>query len=84
MCVLTSAACIFRPSVSLSLSLQYDCSCCNRSHALLLYRGVKAAVDDESFSRGCVEALGKLACRVCDPEVGRRTGCSTKCAAHDC
>ncbi|GFR52816.1 hypothetical protein Agub_g15439 [Astrephomene gubernaculifera] len=49
---------------------QYSCSCCNLTHGLSLHRALRAAAEDPGFSRPCAAWLGRMACRVCDPEVG--------------
>jgi hypothetical protein len=54
----------------LPLCTQYSCSCCDRTHALNLYRSIYGALEDAAFSRDCAAWLTTMACRVCDPEVG--------------
>jgi hypothetical protein len=50
--------------------LQYGCSCCNASHAMALQRSSRVIAEDEDLSTDCKLGLLRLACRVCDPEVG--------------
>ncbi|PNH06803.1 30S ribosomal protein S17, chloroplastic [Tetrabaena socialis] len=55
---------------SVAAAGEYTCSCCNRGHALAIYRALRAVADDPRFSRACLAWQTRLACRVCDPEVG--------------
>jgi hypothetical protein len=49
---------------------QYGCSCCNASHAIALQRSSRVIAEDQDLSTDCKLGLLRLACRVCDPEVG--------------
>ncbi|KAG2437532.1 hypothetical protein HYH02_011175 [Chlamydomonas schloesseri] len=59
----------FQPT-ALPVCSQYTCSCCNRTHALGIYRSLRPAMEDAGFSRACLAWQTRMACRVCDPEVG--------------
>lgn len=62
----------------------YTCSCCNRTHAMQIYRKVNPLSEDENFSPSCLAHVHKLLCRLCDPEVGvgiKRTVCTSMCDA---
>jgi hypothetical protein len=49
--------------------LQYQCSCCNASHALAIQRSVQPLLLDEELGLSCKAGLMMLACKLCDPQV---------------
>jgi hypothetical protein len=51
------------------LLLQYQCSCCNASHALAIQRSVQPLLLDDELGLSCKAGLVMLACRICDPQV---------------
>ena len=61
---------------------QYQhCSCCNASHVVAVSRTL-AAQDSAPLSSGCQAMTAKLACSICDPEVG--TGGKQRICANTC
>ncbi|KAG2496027.1 hypothetical protein HYH03_005949 [Edaphochlamys debaryana] len=63
---------------------QFTCSCCNRTHALAVARALRSAAEDPGFPRACLAWQTRMACRVCDPEVGvglKPTVCRSACDA---
>ncbi|KAG2429358.1 hypothetical protein HXX76_011124 [Chlamydomonas incerta] len=73
----------FQPT-PLPVCSQYTCSCCNRTHALGIYRSLRPAMEDAGFGRACLAWQTRMACRVCDPEVGvglKPTVCRDTCDA---
>jgi hypothetical protein len=51
------------------LLLQYQCSCCNASHALAIQRSVQPLLLDDELGLSCKAGLVMLACKICDPQV---------------
>lgn len=66
-------------SPALPFCQQFQCSCCNISHAMAIQRSLQDLASDPSFSRRCLDVMARLKCYVCDPEVG--TGSKAVCSS---
>lgn len=74
-----------RLSRACPLCPQYECSCCDSSDMVHVYRGLTGAAEDPAFPRLCLELTTQMLCRPCDPEViePRLPATTAPCAPGD-
>jgi hypothetical protein len=67
-------------------TVQNTCSCCNRTHALLIYKSLSSLEEEPDFGQECRHYLKMFACAVCDPLVRQPhpPGCTVACAVGCC